>query len=84
MNYDELMKAFKKLNDTEKKEAIKEFLVKDIEALSTLNKNIGNDKKLSKTDIDNENDLDTIYELLHVMTDEINSFAEYVENKFYE
>lgn len=84
MNYNDVMESFKKLNDEEKKQAIKEFLVNNITALSNINKNIGNDKQLSKTNIDNENELDTIYELLHVMTDEISSFAEYIENKFYE
>lgn len=79
-----MIDSFRKLSEDEKKLAIEEFIENNIKALSNLNKNIGNNKPLSKTDIDNDDELDTIYELLHVMTNELSSFAEYVENKFYE
>lgn len=84
MDYNEMIDSFRKLSEDEKKLAIEEFIENNIKALSNLNKNIGNNKPLSKTDIDNDDELDTIYELLHVMTNELSSFAEYVENKFYE
>lgn len=84
MDYNEMIDSFRKLSEDEKKLAIEEFIENNIKALSNLNKNIGNNKPLSKTNIDNDDELDTIYELLHVMTNELSSFAEYVENKFYE
>lgn len=84
MGYNEMIDSFRKLSEDEKKLAIEEFIENNIKALSNLNKNIGNNKPLSKTNIDNDDELDTIYELLHVMTNELSSFAEYVENKFYE
>lgn len=79
-----LIDSFKKLNEDEKKSAIKEFIINNIDAISNINKNIGNEKELLASNIDNEDDLVNIYELLLIMTDEISSFAEYVENKFFE
>lgn len=80
----DLIDSFKKLNEDEKKSAIKEFLINNIDAISNINKNIGNEKELLASNIDNEDDLVNIYELLLIMTDEISSFAEYVENRFFE
>lgn len=84
MNYDELIASFKLLNDNEKKEAIIEFMRNTIKSMATINQNIGNIREIPNTNIENSNDLDTIYELLHVMAEETSSFAEHVENTFYE
>ena len=78
----------KNLNDNEKKLAIIKFLKNDVMALQQMNNDIGNN--LSSQDITEignveiENSLDAIYELLHILTEQVEMFAEKISQDFYE
>ena len=88
IEFDEVFTAFKNLSDNEKKKAIIDFIKNDIKALQQINNDIGNN--LSADDIDKisnvniENSLDAIYELLHIMTEQIEMFSEKIANEFYD
>ncbi len=88
VEFNEVFAAFKNLSEAEKKQAIVDFIKKDIKALQQMNNDIGNN--LSAADIDKigsvniENSLDAIYELLHLMTEQMEMFSEKVAQDFYE
>ena len=79
---------FKQLNDIEKKQAIVEFLKNNIASLKDLNSELNNDlgaadiASISKEPSDDY--LDVIYQLLHVMTKQVELFTEKVSIEFYE
>ena len=80
--------SFKNLNETEKKQAIIEFLKNNIFALQNMNKEINNN--LDSDDINKivnepiEDHLDVIYQLLHIMTEQVEMFSEKVSKDFFE
>lgn len=86
--FNEVFEAFKNLNDNEKKLAIIKFLKNDVMALQQMNNDIGNN--LSAQDLNEignveiENSLDAIYELLHILTEQVEMFAEKISQDFYE
>jgi len=88
VNFEEVFDAFKKLNENEKKQAIIEFLKNNIMSLQNLNSEINNN--LDSTDINSitqepiKDYLDVIYQLLHVMTEQVEMFSEKITNEFYE
>ena len=88
VEFNEVFDAFKNLSETEKKNAIIDFIKKDIKALQQMNNDIGNN--LSAEDIDKignvniENSLDAIYELLHIMTEQMEMFSEKIAQDFFE
>ena len=88
VEFSEVFDAFKNLNESEKKKAIIDFIKKDIKALQQMNNDIGNNlsaediNKISNVSI--ENSLDAIYELLHIMTEQLEMFSEKIANEFYE
>ena len=88
IEFDDVFEAFKKLDEKEKKQAIIEFLKNNIMALKELNNGVGN--IVNNKDIDNitnvsaRDRLDVIYELLHLMTEQIESFSEKVSVDFFE
>jgi len=83
-----LFNSFKKLNELEKKQAIIEFLKNNIFVLQNINKEINND--LDSNDINTianepiEDHLDVIYQLLHIMTEQVEMFSEKIANDFFE
>ena len=86
--FKEVFEAFKNLNDNEKKLAIIKFLKNDVMALQQMNNDIGNNLSAQDiTEIGNveiENSLDAIYELLHILTEQVEMFAEKISQDFYE
>lgn len=88
ITFEEVFNDFKSLNDTEKKQVIVDFLKNNIASLQNLNSEIKNN--LDSTDINLitkepiEDYLDVIYQLLHIMTEQVEMFAEKVSNEFYE
>ena len=84
----EVFEAFKQLDENEKKKKIIDFLKNDIIALQKLNTDIGNNlgsnniNKINNSLI--ENDFDAIYELLHILTEQIEMFSEKISQEFYE
>ncbi len=88
LEFIEVFEAFKKLDENEKKKKIIDFLKNDIIALQKLNTDIGNNlgsKNINK--INNsliEDDFDAIYELLHILTEQIEIFSEKISQEFYE
>ena len=86
--FKEVFEAFKNLNDNEKKLAIINFLKNDVMALQQMNNDIGNNLSAKDiTEIGNveiENSLDAIYELLHILTEQVEMFAEKISQDFYE
>ncbi len=88
IEFNEVFDAFKDLSESEKKNAIIDFIKNDIKALQKMNNDIGNNlsaediTKISKVSI--ENSLDAIYELLHIMTEQIEMFSEKISKDFYE
>lgn len=86
--FEELFKDFKNLDETEKKQAIIEFLKNNIVSMQNLNKEINNN--LDTKDINLitnehiEDHLDVIYQLLHIMTEQVEIFSEKVSKDFYE
>lgn len=87
-DFDKVFELYKALNDEEKEKAIIEFLKNNIYHLNEINKQINND--YSDEDISNITNaestkyLDIIYQLLHVMTEQVEIFTEKVSNEFYE
>ncbi len=88
MEFNEVFEAYKQLNDNEKKHAIIEFLKKDILAMQKINNDIGNNltaddlNKIGNVNI--ENNLDAIYELIHILTEQMEMFSEKIAIDFYE
>ena len=88
INFNEVFDAFKALDEKEKKQAIIDFLKNDIIALNKLNKDINNN--LNTKDVDSimnvslGDQLDIIYELLHLLTEEIELFSEKISQDFFE
>lgn len=82
IDFNELFQAFKELDETEKKKAIIDFLKNDIVTLQELNHFIGNQTNnidMNTIVKDNENAvdyLDIIYELIHLVTEQIEMFSE--------
>ena len=88
VTFEELFEEFKQMDDQDKSKAIIDFLKGNIYALQNLNKQIGNDldvKDINQITNGDSNDyLDVIYQLLHVMTEQVEMFSEKVANDFYE
>lgn len=88
ITFEELFNSFKILNELEKKQAIIDFLKNDIIALQTINKDINNNldspdiSAITKEPI--EDHLDIIYQLLHIMTEQVEMFSEKVATDFYD
>lgn len=86
--FEKVFNSYKKLTDDEKKQAIIEYLRNNINAMQTINKDINNDieSKNLKLIIQEEsnNDLDIIYKLLNVMTEQVEMFTEKISTDFYE
>lgn len=88
IEFNDVFDAFKNLDENEKKQAIIEFLKNNIMALKELNNGVGN--IVNNKDIDNitnvfaKDRLDIIYELLHLMTEQIEAFSEKVSVEFFE
>ena len=88
ITFEKLFSDFKKLGTTDKSKAIIEFLTGNIYALQNLKKEIGNNlesKDINLITSENIDDhLDIIYQLLHVMTEQMEMFTEKVANDFFE
>lgn len=87
MTYNEVYNSFQKLNENDKKEAIIDFLKNNISSMQKINKDINNELNSDITNIyDNEfsDYLDAIYSLLHIYTEQVESFAEKISANFYE
>ena len=86
--FDKLFELYKGLNDEEKEKAIIEFLKNNIYHLNEINKRLNNDYSVedisSITNAESTKYLDIIYQLLHVMTEQVEMFTEKVSNNFYE
>lgn len=86
--FDKLFELYKGLNDEEKEKAIIEFLKNNIYHLNEINKRLNNDYSVedisSITNAEYTKYLDIIYQLLHVMTEQVEMFTEKVSNNFYE
>lgn len=86
--FDKLFELYKGLNDEEKEKAIIEFLKNNIYHLNEINKQINNDYSVEDisniTNAESTKYLDIIYQLLHVMTEQVEIFTEKVSNDFYE
>ena len=88
IEFNDVFDAFKNLDENEKKQVIIEFLKNNIMALKELNNGIGN--IVNNKDIDNitnvsaKDRLDIIYELLHLMTEQIETFSEKISVEFFE
>ena len=76
------------LSIEQKKQAIIEFLKNNIFILQNMNKEINNDldsydiNTISKEPI--EDHLNVIYQLLHIMTEQVEMFSEKISNDFFE
>lgn len=88
ITFEELFNDFKQLNEVEKKQAIIDFLKNNIVSIQNLNNQVNNN--LDTTDLNLitkepiEDHLDVIYQLLHLMTEQVEMFAEKVSKDFYE
>lgn len=86
--FDKLFELYKGLNDEEKEKAIIEFLKNNIYHLNEINKRLNNDSSVEDisniTNVESTKYLDIIYQLLHVMTEQVEMFTEKVSNNFYE
>ncbi len=87
-DFDKVFELYKALNDEEKEKAIIEFLKNNIYHLNEINKQINNDYSVEDisniTNAESTKYLDIIYQLLHVMTEQVEIFTEKVSNDFYE
>lgn len=83
-----MFNSFKNLNESEKKQAIIEFLKNNIAVLQNVNKEINNNldsndiNVISNEPIDDH--LDVIYQLLHIMTEQVEMFSQKIANEFFE
>lgn len=86
--FDKLFELYKGLNDEEKEKAIIEFLKNNIYHLNEINKRLNNDSSVEDisniSNVESTKYLDIIYQLLHVMTEQVEMFTEKVSNNFYE
>lgn len=85
--FKDLYETFKALNDEEKTDAIIDFIRNNINALSELNKGVGNASNEDIASIMNvqfDNKLDAIFILLSLMTEQVEMFSEKVSLEFYE
>ena len=88
VTFEELFNEYKNLSEIEKKQAIIEFLKNNIISLQNINNNINNTIEnkdinlITKEPIDDY--LDVIYQLLHLMTEQVEMFTEKISKEFYE
>ena len=86
--FDKLFSLYKELSDEEKEKAIIDFLKNNINNLNEINRQVNNDlsiKDISNiTNVNSTEYLDIIYQLLHVMTEQVEMFTEKISNDFYE
>lgn len=86
--FEKVFNSYKKLTDDEKKQAIIEYLRNNINAMQTINKDINNDIDSKNLELiikeESNNDLDIIYKLLNVMTEQVEMFTEKISTDFYE
>lgn len=86
--FEKVFNSYKKLTDDEKKQAIIEYLRNNINAMQTINKDINNDIESKNLELiiqeESNNDLDIIYKLLNVMTEQVEMFTEKISTDFYE
>ena len=86
--FNELFDSYKELNNDEKQIAIIEFLKENIKMMQALNKQINND--LPTADISNISKvesseyLDMIYQLIHMMTEQVEMYTEKISNEYYD
>lgn len=88
VTFEELFNEYKNLSEIEKKQAIIEFLKNNIISLQNINNDINNTIEnkninlITKEPIDDH--LDVIYQLLHLMTEQVEMFTEKISKEFYE
>ncbi len=88
VEFNEVFDTFKQLSENEKNKKIIDFIKNDIKAFQKLNTDIGNNlsgediNKISNVSINNN--LDAIYELLHILTEQMEMFSEKISQLFYE
>ena len=88
VTFEELFNEYKNLSEIEKKQAIIEFLKNNIILLQNINNDINNTIEnkdinlITKEPIDDH--LDVIYQLLHLMTEQVEMFTEKISKEFYE
>lgn len=87
-SFEKLFEAFKNLSDDEKVDAIIEYLKYDIDAVGQINRDINNSDVLGRVEkiIDEESGskLDLIYQLLHVLNEQVEGFAQKIADDFFE
>lgn len=88
IEFNEVFDSFKKMDENDKKQAIIEFLKNNIVALKELNNGIGNTMNTNDineiTNVAFEDKLDVIYELIHLMTEQVELFSEKISSDFFE
>ena len=88
ITFKELFDSFKKLNESEKKEAIINFLNTNNELLQDINKEINDYIDLTQINLITKeptlDDLDVIYKLIHVMVKQVEIFADKVATDYYD
>ena len=88
IEFNEVFDSFKKMNENDKKQAIIEFLKNNIVALKELNNGIGNTMNTNDineiTSVAFDDKLDVIYELIHLMTEQVELFSEKISSDFFE
>lgn len=83
----ELYDSFKNLDDNNKKRAIIDFLKNNITSMQQINNSMNNTNNFDIgiiTKAENGDDLDIIYKLLHVFTEQVEGLAEKIDKEFYE
>ena len=87
-SFEKLFAAFKNLSDEEKIEAIIEYLKYDIDSLGEINRDIDNREVLGRIEKvikeESENKYDLIYQLIHVLTEQVESFAKKIADDYFE
>ena len=87
-SFEKLFNAFKDLSEEEKIDAIIDYLKYDIDSLNSINRDIDNRDVFKNIENivkeDSNNKLDLIYQLLHVMTEQVESFATKMADDFFE
>ncbi len=80
MNFNEIFSAYKNLSDMEKQQAIIDFLKQNVVTLQYLNKNINNSLPIDDlnqiSNVEASEYLDVIYQLLHLMTEQVEMYVE--------
>ncbi len=87
-SFDKLFSAFKNLSEEEKIDAIIEYLKYDINSLNSINRDIKNNEVFRNVEdiVKEESDtkLDLIYQLIHVVSEQVESFSKKIADDFFE